>query len=370
MKAAVYHGPGDVCIEQVPDPGPPQPNEVVLQVQMGALCGTDASQFKAATMVPLTQPHPVSGHHGPIILGHEVTGVIVEKGAAVTGLAVGQRVVPGAGWWCGACPQCRAGRLNICEQYYVYGLHAHGGLAEYATFPAKMCIPVPDTCSVAAAAIAQPCAVALHALRRADIKAGQTVALFGVGSIGSLLLAVLRAQRVEVSVLALDVEPQRLTTAEALGATSLIQVHDRNPMEAIQELTQGRGVDIAIEATGEPETITPALASVGRGGTLLQVGIPQLPASLALAEAVVCEKNLIPTNGQITTMDLPQALHLLAETDLAALVGTHIITLDALVEKGLRPLAEHRAAAKVLVQVGPAFSAPHTYQFRVAGSPA
>lgn len=370
MKAAVYHGPGDVRIEQVPDPGPPQPNEVVLQVQMGALCGTDASQFKAATMVPLTQPHPASGHHGPVILGHEVTGVIVEKGTAVTGLTVGQRVVPGAGWWCDVCPQCRAGRLNICEQYYVFGLHTHGGLAEYAAFPAKMCIPVPDTCSVAAAAMAQPCAVALHALRRADIKAGQTVALFGVGSIGSLLLAILRAQRTEVSVLAIDVAPERLTTAEALGATSLSQVRDQNLVDAILELTQGRGVDVAIEATGEPETITHALASVGRGGTLLQVGIPQPPASLALAEAVVCEKNLITTNGQVTTVDLPQALHLLAETDLATLVGTRIIPLDALMEEGLRPLAEHRAAAKVLVQVGPDFSAPHTHQFRVAGPPA
>ncbi len=370
MKAAVYHGPGDVRIESMPEPGPPQPDEVVLQVQVGALCGTDASQFNAATMVPLNQPHPASGHHGPVILGHEVTGVIFERGAAVTGLGVGQRVVPGAGWWCGVCPQCRAGRLNICEQYYVFGLHAHGGLAEYATFPAKMCIPVPDPCSVAAAAMAQPCAVALHALRRADIKAGQTVAIFGVGSIGSLLLAVLRAQRTEVSVLAIDIDPVRLTTAEALGATSLIQVRGQNPMEAILELTHGRGVDVAVEATGMPETLAHALAAVSRGGTLLQVGIPQHPASLSIDQAVVCEKNLITTNGQVTTVDLPQALHLLAETDLAASIGTRVIPLDALVEEGLRPLAEHRASAKVLVRVGSASSAPHTDQFHAAGPPA
>ncbi len=351
MKAAVYHGPGDVRIESVPEPGPPQPEEVVLQIQMGALCGTDASQFKATTMVPLTQPHPASGHVGPVILGHEVTGVVVAHGAAVTGLAVGQRVVPGAGWWCGACPQCLAGRLNICEQYFVFGIHAHGGLAEYAPFPAKICIPIPDACSIEAAAMAQPCAVALHALRRGGIRAGQTVALFGVGSIGSLLLAVLRAQRTAVSVLAVDVEPQRLATAQALGATHLINASTQDPAAAILELTHGRGMDVVIEATGVPETIAQALASVSRGGTLLQVGIPQRPVSLSFEEAVVREKNLVTSNGQVTTVDLPLALTLLAETDLAAMVGSRVIPLDALVEEGLRPLAEHRATAKVLVRV-------------------
>src|SRR5690242_5501624 len=175
------------------------------------------------------------------------------------------------GWWCGNCPQCRAGRINICEKYYLLGIHAHGGLADQVRVPAQMCMQVPDGCTDAAAAMAQPCAVALHALRRAHIEPGQTVALFGVGGIGSLLLAALYAARIEVSVLAVDIDAQRLVTARALGATCLIDASAADPVAAILDLTHGRGVDVAIEATGVPETVAHALASVGRGGTLLQV---------------------------------------------------------------------------------------------------
>jgi (R,R)-butanediol dehydrogenase/meso-butanediol dehydrogenase/diacetyl reductase len=166
MKAAVYYGSGDVRIEEVPEPGLPGPAEVVLQMKMGSLCGTDASLYKAATMVPLHEPHRISGHSGPVILGHEVVGVVVVRGSEVTHLQIGQRVVPGAGWWCGQCPRCKEGRINICENYYLYGIHAHGGLAEFATFPAQMCMSVPAVCSNEAAAMAQPCAVALHGLAR------------------------------------------------------------------------------------------------------------------------------------------------------------------------------------------------------------
>src|SRR5258708_34585127 len=161
---------------------------------MGSLCGTDASQYKAATMVPLDGPHRVSGHSGPVILGHEVVGVVVARGSEVAHPEIGQRVVPGAGWWCGQGPRCKEGRINICENYYLYGIHTHGGLAAFATFPAQMCMPVPVECSDEAAAMAQPCAVVLHALTRGGIVCGQPVALLGVGGFSNLLRAALQAQ--------------------------------------------------------------------------------------------------------------------------------------------------------------------------------
>ncbi len=352
MKAAVYYGPGDVRIEQVHEPGPPGPGEVVIQVKMGSLCGTDASQFKAATMIPLNGPHPVSGHSGPVILGHEVVGIVVARGPGIAHLEIGQRVVPGAGWWCGTCPRCREGRINICENYYLYGIHADGGLAEFATFPAQMCVPVPADCTDEAAAMGQPCSVALHALSRGRITAEQTIALFGVGSIGSLLLAVLQAQTAGTQrVIALDVEQGRLETARALGATYQIDARSNDPIADIRALTDGRGVDLAIDATGIPETIAQALASVRRGGRLLQVGIPSTPVCLVMDTAVVHEKEFITTNGQVCSVDLPKALHLLTTTDLARRVGYRVIDLDALVAEGLVPLVEHRATAKVLIDV-------------------
>jgi (R,R)-butanediol dehydrogenase/meso-butanediol dehydrogenase/diacetyl reductase len=302
-------------------------------------------------MVPLTERHPVSGHVGPVILGHEVVGVVAATGEGVDDLAVGRRVVPGCGWWCGVCPACRAGRINICQDYFVYGVGANGGLAEWLKVPARMCVPVPEACSIEAAAMAHPCAVALHALRRGQIREGQTIALFGVGSIGGLMLAALRAQRAAVSVLAVDVEAQRLAVARALHVTAALDASACDPFASILELTGGRGVDVAVEATGVPQSMAMALNSVSRGGTLLQVGIPPGLASLPMHQAVLREKNLISTNGQVTPVDLPEALSLLTDTDLAARVGYRVISLDDLVEEGLRPLAEHRAPAKVLVKI-------------------
>jgi (R,R)-butanediol dehydrogenase / meso-butanediol dehydrogenase / diacetyl reductase len=350
MKAAVYYGPGDVRIEGVREPGPPGPEEVILQVKMGSLCGTDASQYKSATMVPLHSPHRSSGHYGPVILGHEVVGVVVARGSRVTHLEIGQRVVPGAGWWCGVCPRCQEGRINICENYYLYGIHTNGGLAEFAVFPAQMCVPVPRDCTDEAAAIAQPCAVALHALARGNVTAAHTIALFGVGSIGSLLLAILQAQAAAgQNVIVIDVEQGRLAVAKELGASTQIHARLSDPVATIDELTGGRGVDVAIDATGVPETIAQALSAVRRGGRLLQVGIPVTPVSLVLDTAVVQEKEMITANGQVCTVDLPQALELLATTDLAQSIGYRVIGLDALVEEGLVPLVEHRATAKVVV---------------------
>src|SRR2546425_1989049 len=281
MKAAVYYGPGDVRIEQVHEPGPPGPGEVVIQVKMGSLCGTDASQYKAATMIPLDSPHPVSGHSGPVILGHEVVGIVVARGPGVAHLEIGQRVVPGAGGRCGVCPRCREGRINICENYYLYGIHTNGGLAEFAIFPAQMCMPVPADCADEAAAIAQPCAVALHALARGSIAAAHTIALFGVGSIGSLLLATLQAQAGGgQNVIVIDVEPGRLAVAKQLRATTQIDARRSDPVAAIDELTGGRGVDVAIDATGVPGTIAHALVAVRRGGRPLAGGIPVPPVRL------------------------------------------------------------------------------------------
>jgi len=352
MKAAVYYGPGDVRIEQIHEPGPPGPGEVVIQVKMGSLCGTDASQYKSASMIPLNSPHPVSGHTGPVILGHEVVGIVVARGPGVAHLEIGQRVVPGAGWWCGTCPQCREGRINICANYYLYGIHANGGLAEFATFPAQMCVPVPAACTDEAAAMGQPCAVALHALSRGRIAVDQTIALFGVGSIGSLLLAAIQAQAAGAQrIIAIDVEQGRLDTAGELGATYQVDASSHDPVAIIRELTSGRGVDVAIDATGVPETIAQAFTSVRRGGRLLQVGIPLTPVCLVMDTAVVYEKEIIMTNGQICGVDLPKALHLLTTTDLAQRVGYRVIELDALVEEGLVPLVEHRATAKVLIDV-------------------
>jgi (R,R)-butanediol dehydrogenase/meso-butanediol dehydrogenase/diacetyl reductase len=295
----------------------------------------------------------VSGHQGPVILGHEFMGVVLEVGASVTDLHVGQRVVPGAGKWCGTCSQCVAGRSNICERAVLYGIHTHGGLAERVTVPASMCAPVPQTCSNEAAALAQPCAVAMHALGRVGIEPGQRVALYGVGGIGGFLLAGLLADtQGDLSLIVVEVDERKRHFVERLGApASTFIITDELTETAIWDLTAGRGLDLVIEASGSPTAVQQALSVVRKGGTLLQVGIPAGRVSLPLGQMVPREVSIVTTNGMICDVDLPKALALLSQTDLATRITDRTVTLDALVADGLEPLALHEVLGKVLVHI-------------------
>ncbi len=354
MKAAVYHGPLDVRVEEVPEPSPPGPDEVLVAPLMGSLCGTDVTEFVTGPkMIPLHHAHPVSGHEGLVILGHEFMGIVMQVGTAVTHLHVGQRVVPGAGRWCGTCPLCLAGRTNICERAVLYGIHTHGGLAEKVKVPASMCAAVPETCSNEAAALAQPCAVAMHALDRVGIEPGQCVALYGVGGIGGFLLVALLAEtQGDLSLIVVEVDERKRHFVERLGApASTFIITDELTETAIWDLTAGRGVDLAIEASGSPTAVQQALAVVRKGGTLLQVGILAGRVSLPLGQVVPREVNIVTTNGMICDVDLPQALALLSRTDLATRITDRIISLERLVPDGLEPLALHEVLGKVLVQI-------------------
>jgi (R,R)-butanediol dehydrogenase / meso-butanediol dehydrogenase / diacetyl reductase len=354
MKAAVYHGPLDVRVEEAPEPGPPGPEDVLLAPLMGSLCGTDVTEFVTGPkMIPLHHAHPVGGHQGPVILGHEFVGIVRAVGTAVTGLRVGQRVVPGAGMWCGTCPPCLARRTNICERYALYGIHTHGGLAERVKVPARMCLAVPEACSDEAAAPAQPCAVAIHALGRVGIEPGQHVALFGVGGIGGFLLAALLARtQGDLSLIAVEVDERKQHFIERLGASaSTFIIADELTETAIWDLTAGRGVDLAIEASGSPVAVQQALSVVRKGGTLLQVGIPAGRVSLPLGQVVPREVGIVTTNGMVCDVDLPLSLTLLSQTDLATQITDRIIPLERLVPDGLEPLALHEVLGKVLVQI-------------------
>ncbi len=198
--------------------------------------------------------------------------------------------------------------------------------------------------------MAQPCAIALHAVRQSLAKPGDTVALIGVGGIGSFLLAALHSVGV-TSIIALDVEQERLATAMLLGATRVLLVEEEAlaSSSTIRDWTAGEGADVVIEASGAPSATLLALSCVRRGGRVLQVGLPTEPVPLPLRQLTVGEIDLVTTNGHVCDTDLPQALTLLSTTDLASTILDRIIPLDALVDKGLLALAERRVRGKVVV---------------------
>ena len=205
MKAAVFHGPHEVRIEDVAEPADPGVGEVVLEVLRAAICGTDASEWD----------------HGPIlcrpgvVLGHEFVGRVAAVGADVQDIGAGDRVVSGAGISCGRCAWCLSGRTNLCAEYRTLGLQVDGGLAEYVTSPASICRRVPDGLDDDAAAMTQPLAVALHALSRVALRRDEAVAVIGVGGIGSFIVAGAAHRAADGRVVAIDIDEHRLATARA-----------------------------------------------------------------------------------------------------------------------------------------------------------
>ena len=349
MRAAVYHGPGDVRIESVPEPEPPGPGELVLEVLRGAICGTDSSEWAHGPhLIPLYQRHPNSGHVGPIVLGHEYVGRVTAVGVGVTRFGVGDRVVTGAGVACGECEWCRAGRTNLCAHYYTLGLHANGGLAAAARTPADICVAVPDGCSDDAAAMAQPLAVAMHAVNRGRVQPGETVAIIGVGGIGALMVGGAGGRGLG-PLIAVDVDDGRLETARALGAAHTINAEREDVVARARELTGGDGPHVVLEASGAPRSPGVALEMVRRGGRVVIVGLQREPVLIDLFDMAMREVEMTSTLAHVCAEDLPLALDVLAGTDLADRILDRVIPLDRLVEDGLSPLAERRAAGKILV---------------------
>jgi (R,R)-butanediol dehydrogenase / meso-butanediol dehydrogenase / diacetyl reductase len=339
VRAAVFRGPRDVRIENVPDPSAAGPNQVVLEVVRAAICGTDASEWD----------------HGPIlcrpgvVLGHEFVGRVVDAGSDVTSVQVGDRVVSGAGISCGRCGWCLRGRTNLCAEYRTLGLQVDGGLAEYVSSPASICRPVPEACDDDAAAMAQPLAVALHALSRVAQRPDDAVAVIGAGGIGSFVVAGAAHATREGRVVAIDVDSSRLPTASALGATETADASGRDLAELLLELSGGVGFDVVVEASGAPHAPAAAVAGARRGGRVLLVGLHGASRELDLTRMILREVDIVTTVAHVCNSDLPAALDLLATSEVAAITAGPRIPLDALVEEGLRPLAERRAAGKILV---------------------
>ncbi|MDX6512280.1 MAG: (R,R)-butanediol dehydrogenase / meso-butanediol dehydrogenase / diacetyl reductase [Gaiellaceae bacterium] len=343
MKAAVFHGREDVRVEEVPEPAPPASGELLVDVSFGALCGTDAAEYAhGPVLIPLAARHGGSGHVGPLVLGHEFTGRIAAAGDDVDGFQAGQRIVSGAGVSCGSCAWCRAGRTNLCERYYTLGLQADGGLAERVLVPASTCELVPEGCGDEAASLAQPLAVALHAVDRARVDAGDSVAVIGVGGIGAFVVAAAHVRGASPLV-AVDIDERRLEAARRVGADETLDAADA---------PGDRQLDVVIEASGTASGLETAVRMVRRGGRILLVGLHDEPRAMDLLDLSLREVEVLTTVAHVCGRDLPAALQILASTELAQQVIDPVIPLDEVVESGLVPLAEHRATGKIVVRIG------------------
>jgi (R,R)-butanediol dehydrogenase / meso-butanediol dehydrogenase / diacetyl reductase len=349
MKAVVLHAPRDARIEERPEPPAPGPADVRLTVTRSGLCGTDATEYAAGpVLTPLTTRHPATRVQGPVVLGHEFIGVVEEAGSAVDRFAVGDRVAAGAGVWCGRCDWCRRGQTNLCASYWTYGLSADGGLTERITVPAAMLHPIAPHVSDDNAALAQPLAVGLHAVERSRIRPGDVVVVHGAGAIGSFIIAGAAAAGAG-AVVAVDVDPARLEVATQLGATHTVDARAGDPLDVVRELTGPALADVTVEASGLAEGMPRVQRLTRRGGTLLLVGLPKKEVSFNAVDLILREIDVMTTVAHVCDVNLPAALALLAQRDLAELLVEKVVPLERAVEDALVPMAEGAARGKLLV---------------------
>ncbi|PTE07734.1 L-idonate 5-dehydrogenase [Mesorhizobium helmanticense] len=241
----------------------------MVRVRFGAggICGSDLHYFRHAR----TGDFVVTS---PLVLGHEVAGEIVEINAAAPGLAIGDRVAVNPSRWCGHCARCAEGRPNLCENIYFMGSasrtpHMQGGFASVFDATPAQCVKVPRHVSYQAAALAEPLAVSLHAVARAGAIADRNVILFGAGPIGLLTMLAARFKGCGGITVA-DIAAAPLAFATRLGADRTIDLSGGDA--ELKALAADRPFDIALEISGTAAGLTAAIASVRRGGVVIQVG--------------------------------------------------------------------------------------------------
>ena len=221
MKAIVYHGKGDLRVETAPDPVPGH-GELLLEVHAVGVCGTDAAEWQhGPSIYAVPGPHPVTGHTGPLIPGHELSGRVVGVGDGVDGFEKGTLVACGAGYVSEPGERATNGRPNLAASYATVGLQRHGGFAQYVSVPADSCIDVgPYGLGDDAAALAQPMAIAVHAFHRGRPQPGESALIVGAGGIGAFLTYA--ASQFGLRVAVADLSLERLKIASALGAEVLL----------------------------------------------------------------------------------------------------------------------------------------------------
>jgi L-iditol 2-dehydrogenase len=329
LKAATFYAPGDIRLEQVPEPDA-APGEVKIRVRACSTCGTDVKISRSG--------HP--NMSAPQVMGHEIAGEIADVGAGVEGWHAGDRVQVIAAIPDGTCSDCLAGHQAICPNQLSMGYQFPGGFAEYLIVPREVLAVdgltrIPDTLSYAEASLAEPLACVLNGQELARVGEGDTVVVIGSGPIGCLHVRLARA-RGAARVILVDLNPERLAAAAALVAPDLTVATDaQDPVAAVLDATDGRGADVVITAAASGRAQEQGLRMLARRGRLsLFGGLPKEAPEITVDANLVHyrELTLVGVNGS-TPAQNKRALELIAagEVPVADLI-THRLPLAEVLE--------------------------------------
>lgn len=326
MKAVRFHGVGDLRVEEVPRPGDLMPGQVRLAVRAAGICGSDLHNFRTGMWMSRL----------PVTPGHEFAAEVTEVGAGVGHLAPGDLVVADLRATCGECPNCLAGRRNLCNRIGYIGEVCDGGFAEEVVLSAAQVIKVPAGVEPEIAALSEPLAVALRVVRRLDPKPGQPILIAGGGAIGGLAALLLSE---------FGFGPVSMAERNPARAVLLARVANVE----IVTLDQVSGYPLAIEATGSAAVLRTLIGDVAPGGRIVMVGIFDGEAVIPVNRLVEGEIELI--GSAVFQEEQREAVDLLPRLALRlqALIGP-AITLDAVPSAYGKLIAGGEAALKTIMR--------------------
>lgn len=281
MVAIAVEKPQVLRIFEETEAARPGPGEVLVRVQRAGICGSDMHILHGA--------NPFAVY--PRIIGHEFAGEIEAVGAAVEGLAVGGRVVIDPVVSCGTCYACRVGRSNVCGRLQVFGVHRDGGFRSRVVVPARNCIAVPDAMPIAVAALAEPLSIAANVLSRTGIDAGDTVLVYGAGTVGLTVLQVAKLHGARC--LVADLDEARLERARDFGADVVIHSARESVPERVAGENEGFGPTVIVDGAGVPALLEEACRIASLAGRIGLLGFSAAPCNVSQQEIVKKELTLV-----------------------------------------------------------------------------
>ncbi len=332
MKAALWVGPEKVAFREIDRPTP-GPGEALLRVAYGGICGTDI-------MIYLGK-HPRA--RAPLAMSHEFSATVIEG----EGLEPGTPVTVNPLLTCGACYACRAGIPHVCAKLGLVGIDRDGGFAEYVAVPRNTVRPLPASLPLIQAALIEPLAVAMHAVRASDLRVGDATAVLGAGPVGIMTAQVVRlagARRVFVS----ERSPRRIAIARDLGF-EVIDITQQDTVETILSATGGEGLPVVFESAGVQPTISDAAKLARPGGQVLQIGMPKTPPTVDLTALEFREVRITPIRVY-REEDFDLAIAIAGQVDLTTPV-THVLPLNRL-DEAMELAHEALDACKILLDAG------------------
>ncbi|MBN2322334.1 MAG: galactitol-1-phosphate 5-dehydrogenase [Spirochaetes bacterium] len=292
MKALVLKK--NAVLEYVDIPEPKKPGEGFYRIRVAAagICGSDIHRgFESGA------------YHYPLVMGHEFSGT-VEEAPSGARFGVGRKVVVFPVLWCGKCAACQTGDYAQCDSYDYFGSRRDGGFAEIVWVPEPNLFAVPDDVDILHAAMTEPCAVALHGIRKLRLKGGETAVVYGGGPIGNMA-----AQWLSIlgcgTVIVVEIDDNKARIAERFGFVT-VNPEKEDPLAAVREATNGEGAAFAVEACGLPVTYRQALGSVGRFGEVLFLGNPEEDLILPPEEIFTVLRREIIIHGTWNSKPVPR----------------------------------------------------------------